>query len=96
MEKTANQLWKEYRKKGGQLSFKQWIDLKNSASHNFTTAPAKPITDTLQKEIDVLHRTAGFQDRLNKDYILGIPKTAFFMSLGIVAIGTAVYFVYKK
>lgn len=97
---NANQLWKQYKKQGGTLPFKQWAS-ESLPEQNFNAtgsafATEKPITDSLLNERDKLLRAAGYKDTLSNEYILGIPKNAVFITgiaLAAIVVG---FIIYKK
>jgi hypothetical protein len=101
VEKTANQLWRQYRDGGGPLGFKDWLNRdKKKDFLNFTGGQQipvnKPMTDSINQVIDSLHRQSGYQDSANDNYWLGIPKSAFLVSGAVILVGIALYFIYKK
>lgn len=100
MEKTANQLHREYKKSGGTLGFKDWINRdKKKDFMNFTgetVVPVnKPLSDSINQTIDSLHREAGYQDAKNPDYVLGIPKSIAIAAGIFLVSGTILYIAYN-
>jgi hypothetical protein len=98
MAKNANQLYKEYRFKGGTLSFAEWIDRekKKGFMNAIGEIPAnKPLTDSIQKTLDEMRRQAGYQDKPNEKYILGVNRGVV-IGIGIVAACGVAFLIYKK
>lgn len=102
MAKNANQLYKEYKRSGGSLSFAEWIDREkkkgfvNAIGDSGNEIPVnKPLTDSIQKTLEQLHREAGYQDSLNKNYILGVNRNVM-IGIGVVAVIGISYLIYKK
>lgn len=102
MAKNANQLYKEYKAGGGTLSFKKWIDREKKK--NFMNAIGdfgnevpmnKPLTDSIQRTLDELHREGGYQDTLNKKYILGVNRNVM-IGIGVVSVIGIGYLIYKQ
>jgi len=99
--KNANQIyWKEYRKQGGTLSFKEWMDREKKKGFvnldGATGVPEnRPLTDSIQKTLDAMHRGQGFQDQLGGKYVLGVHRT-FWICLGVAAAATVGIIIYQK
>lgn len=95
---TANQLYKEYKKSGGTLSFKDWMndqkkEYKATGSGNIPMN--KPLSDSINQTLDSLHRQAGYKDTLSEEYILGIPKNVVYMIGIVLTVSIAGYIIYQ-
>lgn len=100
----ANQRYNEYRKNGGNLSFKEWINIsydsissKDAGQYGKNViGDAKPTTDTLTNTIQNLHKTAGLKTGLENKYIFGIPRGALIFSGIVLVVGISAFVVLKK
>lgn len=96
---TANGTYKEYRKKGGTLGFKDWIQREKTkgflnADGTATVPSNAPLTDSVASAIAELHIAGGEQTGLDNKYIFGINRNVLIVA-GLVAVGTAAYFIIK-
>jgi len=92
---------KQYLKDGGQLGFKEWIGREKKKDFmNFdgqATVPInQPLTDSIYRTLDQLHRTSGYQDELSNEYWLGMKKTNLLIGTSIVVIAIIAVVAYKK
>jgi hypothetical protein len=97
---TANQLYKEYKSAGGTLPFGKWIDREKkkgflNATGDVVVPVNKPLTDSIQKTLDQMHREAGYQDDVSKTYILGVNKNVW-IGIGVAAAVGIGYLIYVK
>lgn len=101
MAKNANQLYREYKRNGGTLSFAEWIDREKkkgfmNAIDEVNEIPAnKPLIDSIQRTLDELHRAAGYQDKPNNKYILGVNRNVM-IGIGVVTVIGISYLIYKQ
>lgn len=100
MNKTANQLWKEYRKDGGTQSFKDWMNREKKKGFvnfdgNATVPVNKNLNDSLQSVLDKLHRNAGLKTEPENTYIFGIHKNIL-IGVGVVGLAALGFVIYKN
>src|SRR4051812_32403533 len=99
MEKTANRLYREYKKKGGTNSFAQWISVEKT--HNADGSPSgvfmvnKPLNDSIQPYIKNMQKEGGLTNQLNKNSIFGLNKTAVIAVSSLLVIAVTIYFIEK-
>ena len=100
-EKTANQMYKQYKANHGTLTFKEWVTREKkkgflNATGDSTPPVNQPLNDSIASVVDQLHQEGGEQSTLNSDYILGIPKRTLIIT-GIVGVVLIVgVIIYKK
>ena len=97
MQKTANQLYKEYKVAGGTRTFKGWVEReKRKGFLNYEGQPNipvnKPLNDSIQAAIKDLHNQAGYTDDLQNKYIFGVHRNVWWIIAGVAA-GTAIVLV---
>ena len=103
LAQNANQLFKAYRKAGGSLSFKAWIERekeKQFSADGDSEAKAQPfiLNDTLAREIAAMQKQGAgtVKTSLNKHYAFGLPTWIWWTAGGAVATVAIVYLVKKK
>lgn len=100
LAQNANQLFKSYRKAGGTLSFKAWIEREKekslSADGNSDHKTPFILNDTLAKEISAMRTAGSVKTGLNKHYAFGIPTWVWLTAGGAAATVAIVYLVKKK
>lgn len=95
---TANSLYREYKKDGGKLTFREWITREKGVAKNFTGATAplnKPLTDSLDKTLAQIRGTNNLQTNLQNKYVLGIDKNLLIIA-GVTLVVVGGIIVYKK
>lgn len=83
---------------GGHLSFAEWItkEKENFLNWNSSTAITnKPLSDSINNVLDKIHRDAGYKEKVENKYILGINKNIL-IAAGVLIVAGTVYFIYKK
>lgn len=96
--KTANEEWRLYKKDGGELSFKEWLNdrKKNYKATGSGEMPSnKPLSDSIRQTLDDLHRQAGFKDELSDEYVLGMPKNVVIIAAVIISVTIGAYLIYQ-
>ncbi len=97
---TANQLYKEYKKKGGEDSFKEWMsrEKKNSFLNYDGQVPEnKALTDSVNQTLNNLYAVQpGYQDKPDNTHFLGLNKTYLVIGASIVVLGLAAWVIYNK
>lgn len=97
---TANQLYREYKKSGGTLTFAAWLSREKkkqfvNATGDQVIPENQPLKDSIAKTLDEMHRMAGYQDSLGSNYILGIHKYVWYGAGAIAGVAVG-YLVYQK
>lgn len=97
---TANQQYRQYKKEGGQLSFREWIDREKKKEFLHLDGQGavpvnKPLNDSIQQVLYNIHKSNGYQDSLTNEYILGIHKTVW-IGLGVVVVVGGGLLIYKN
>jgi hypothetical protein len=100
MRKNANQLYKDYRKEGGTLNFAGWINREKKKGFLNATGDVQiplnqPLSDSISRTLDSMHRQAGYQDSLSNEYVLGVNRNVW-IGIGIVAAVGIGYLIYQK
>lgn len=95
---TANKMFREYKKTGGTLSFRGWIEReKEKGFQNFTGATLipvnKPLTDSLNRTLAQLHPKV--QTKLENKYILGVDRNYWIIG-GVTLIAVGGIMIYSK
>jgi hypothetical protein len=98
--KTANKIYKEYKKGGGTLTFKEWIDReKKKGFVNFegsSFAPTnKPLTDSINATLENVHKQFGYQTKLENEYIFGLDRNLL-IGAGVLAVVIGGIIIYHK
>lgn len=92
MEKTANQLYREYKAGGGTLVFKDWMQREKEKKfldfNNTQTVPVnKPLNDSIQNVLNKMQADAGYKTDLENKYIFGVNKKVWIgVGIGLVVI----------
>jgi hypothetical protein len=105
--KSANQLYKDYKKQGGTASFADWLTEHKSKMFNADgDQPAitkefpvdRKLNDSTQQILNDIHQAGGLKNNLDNTTVFGIPKTAFYIAGGllVIAIGWKVYDTFKN
>ncbi len=97
---TANAKYKEYKNQGGEMTFKDWLNWSKQRGFKNANGAAevpvnKPLADSINKVINDMHRSAGYQSDLSNRYIFGIHKN-YWIVAGVVTVGIIGYSIYKK
>lgn len=101
MQKSANTIYKDYRRNGGTLSFKKWVNREKAKGFlsfdNSQSIPVnKPLNDSIQKTLNQLNVTAGYKTDLENKYIFGVHRNVWWgIGIGTAVIITAVI-IYKQ
>lgn len=100
---TANKMYKQYKKSGGTLVFKDWLDREKKKNFlNFegqSTVPVnKPLTDSINQALDELHKESGLKTGLENKYIFGLNKNIWIAAgiATVIIVGVVVYNKTKK
>lgn len=101
--KSANQLYRQYKKQGGVLDFKDWakvffMDIWEKANRSLETdregeffnlaGPIPVDSGSLQTAVSGLQNAAGYQDQLQNKYILGIKSSYVVIGSIVLMAGT--------
>ncbi len=96
---TANQRYKIYKKEAGPdaLSFARWMSGQRSLNETGPepTVGTTAVTDSLNKTINAIHKSAGEKTGLENKYILGIRSDVLIV-VGLIGAGVGIYFMMKK
>lgn len=97
---TANQKYRDYKKNGGTLVFKEWIDRERKKNFLNLDGTAdvplnKPLTDSINAAIKDLHQDGGLQTDLENKYIFGINRNVLIVAGVVILVGTG-FLIYKK
>lgn len=95
---TANVMWRKYKKEGGTLSFRAWIDREKAKGfQNFTGQSLipvnQPLTDSLNRTLALLHPKV--QTKLENKYILGVDRNLWIIG-GVTLIVIGGIIIYYK
>jgi len=96
---TANQLYKKYRKEGGQLSFAEYMSREKAKKFvNFegdSNVPMnKPLSDSISQVLNKVHQQSGLKTDIEGKYILGIHRGVW-IGAAVVGAGLIAWSIYK-
>lgn len=102
--KSANEAYREYKKRGGTLSFSEFIKREKEklfSADGLTNGMIlinKELNNEVQSSINQALSEGGLKKEVNTSKILGINKTVFFIGSGIVLLSVAsiLYIKYKN
>ena len=86
---------KEYRRTGGQLGFKEWLQREKAKKFLRADGSTASPADTVEAQaVSDLNAAGGLQTQLTSDYIFGIDKNVLIWTgVGIAAI--AAFFIIR-
>lgn len=96
---TANQLYRQYKKGGGTLSFAEFMSREKTKKFvNFdgqaTVPENKPLSDSINQVLDKIHQQSGLKTGIENKYILGIHR-GIWIGVAVLGTGLIVWSIYK-
>lgn len=101
MSKSANRLWREYRKAGGQLSFAAYINREKektfaaSGENDSLFAIDKSLNDSVHNAIKETLAGGGLKTSNTGNTIFGINKTVFIAG-SVLVVAATIYLLTRK